>query len=105
MVQAERSPRLGRDQVRRAGAHVLVLDLEELEACDALHKTRRVTLPQLIGDWQQSPYREASFRSYPSSRYGSQNIGSSAGLRTALASSTKIMQEKLGLAPGVSPGV
>jgi len=104
VVQAERSPRQGRGQVRRAGAHVLVLDLEELEACGALHKTRHVTLP-LVGGWQQSPYREASFRSYPSSRYGSQNIGSSAGLRTALASSTKIMQEKLGLAPGVSPGV
>jgi hypothetical protein len=76
---------------------LVLLDLEELEACDALHETRHVTLPQLIDDWQQSPYREASLRSYLSSRYGGQNIGRSAHLRAALESSTKIMQERLGL--------
>jgi hypothetical protein len=78
---------------------LVLLDLEELEACNALHETRHVTMPQLIGDWQQSAYREASFRSYLSSRYGGQNIGRSAELRAALASSAEIMQERLGLRP------
>lgn len=78
---------------------LVLLDLEELEACNALRETRHVTLAQLIGDWRQSAYREASFRSYLSFRYGGQNIGRSAELRTALASSTKIMQERLGLSP------
>jgi len=78
---------------------LVLLDLEELEAFNALHETRHITMPQLIADWQQSAYREASFRSYLSSRYGGQNIGRSAELRTALTSSTTIMQEKLGLKP------
>ncbi len=84
---------------------LVLLDLEELEACDALHETRHVTVPQLIGDWQQSAYREASLRSYLSSRHGGQNIGRSADLRTALASSMKIMQERLGLTPDATDGL
>src|ERR1022692_2988329 len=57
---------------------LVLLDLEELEACGALHETRHVTMPQLVGDWQQSAYHEASLRSYLSFRYGGQNIGRSA---------------------------
>jgi hypothetical protein len=83
---------------------LVLLDLEELEACDALHETRHVTMPQLVGDWQQSAYHEASLRSYLSFRYGGQNIGRSADLRAALASSTKIMQERLGLTPDAADG-
>lgn len=78
---------------------LVLLDLEELEACNALHETRHITMPQFIADWQQSAYRETSFRSYLSSRYGGQNIGRSAELRTALTSSTTIIQERLGLKP------
>jgi hypothetical protein len=78
---------------------LVLLDLEELEACNALHETRHITMPELISDWQQSAYREASFRSYLSSCYGGQNIGRSAELRAALTSSTTIMQNRLGLKP------
>ena len=83
---------------------LILLDLEELEACNALHETRHVTMPRLIGDWQRSAYHEASFRSYLSFRFGGQNISRSAQLRAALASSTRIMQERLGLKPDATDG-
>lgn len=41
-----------------------LLGLEELKECDALHQQRKLTLPQLIDAWRQSPHGGAAFRNY-----------------------------------------
>ena len=49
-----------------------LLDLEELEGCQALHRRRGMTLPQLLGAWRQSLYSGVAFRNYLAYEYGGQ---------------------------------
>ncbi len=65
--------------------HVGLLDFEELEACEALHQRDNMTIVELLPAWQDSEYRQASFRSYVWSRYGGQNIGRPDDMQRALA--------------------
>ncbi len=65
--------------------HMGLLDFEELEACEALHQRDNMTIVELLTAWQDSEYRQASFRSYVWSRYGGQNIGRPDDMRRALA--------------------
>ena len=41
-----------------------ILDLEELDVCEALHESRGPSLPVILGGWASSEYRNASLRTY-----------------------------------------
>ena len=41
-----------------------LLDLEELEGCQALHQRRGMTLPQLLDAWRRSKYGAVACRNY-----------------------------------------
>lgn len=82
--------------------HMGMLDFEELEACQALHQRDNVTILELLTAWQESDYRQASFRSYIWSRYGGQNIGRPDDMRRALAEVSEIIHLRLG--PGAARG-
>ena len=58
-----------------------VMDLEELEGCQALLQRKGRTLPQLLDAWRASPYRDAAFRNYLAHEIGGQELGT-AGRRT-----------------------
>jgi hypothetical protein len=64
-----------------------LLDLEELEGCQALHQRRGMTLPQLLDAWRQSPYGGVAFRNYLAYEYGGQELGRPAEVHAALAES------------------
>jgi hypothetical protein len=64
--------------------HMGLLDFEELEVCQALHKRDNKTIVELIAEWQESGYRQDSFRNYIWSRYGSQDIGRPDDIQRAL---------------------
>ena len=72
-----------------------LLDFEELEACDALHQHRNMTISELLAGWQDSKYRKASFRSYIWPRYGGQDIGRPDDMRYALAETVAAIQKRL----------
>ena len=74
-----------------------LLDLEELEGCEALHQRRNLTLPQLIDAWRKSRYGGVAFRNYLSYEYGGQELGRPDDLRDALAESFRVMQDRLGV--------
>ena len=53
---------------------LILLDLEELEGCQALHQRNGMTLPELLDAWRRSPYRDAAFRNYLAYEYGGQEL-------------------------------
>ncbi|MCC2275480.1 hypothetical protein LKL35_08595 [Streptomyces sp. ET3-23] len=73
-----------------------LLDMEELEACEALHCNRHVTLPTVLAEWHASDYREASLRSFLVLRYGGEYIGRTPDLEAALRETTDVITERLG---------
>jgi hypothetical protein len=76
-----------------------VMDLEELEGCQALLQRRGRTLPQLLDAWRASPYRDAAFRNYLAHEIGGQELGRPGDVQDALAESFEVIQRLLG-APG-----
>jgi hypothetical protein len=73
-----------------------LLDLEELEGCQALHQRRGMTLPQLLDGWRQSRYGGVAFRNYLAYEYGGQELGRPQDVQDALAESLEIIQQRLG---------
>jgi hypothetical protein len=80
-----------------------LLDLEELEGCQALHQRRGMTLPQLLDAWRKSPYAAVAFRNYLAYEYGGRELGRPADVQAALAESTELIQQRLGAAGTWSP--
>jgi hypothetical protein len=76
-----------------------VMDLEELESCQALLQRKGRTLPQLLDAWRTSPYRDAAFRNYLAYEIGGQELGRPGDVQDALAESFEAIQRLLG-APG-----
>jgi len=72
-----------------------LLDFEELEACEALNQRDKVTIVKLLSAWQDSEYRQASFRSYVWSRYGGQNLGRPEKMQRALAEANEVILQRL----------
>jgi hypothetical protein len=77
--------------------HMGLLDFEELEACQALHQRDNVTIVELLTAWQDSDYRQASFRSYVWSCYGGQNIGRPDDMQPALGQANEVILQRLEL--------
>ena len=73
-----------------------VMDLEELEGCEALLQRKGQTLPQLLDAWRASPYRDAAFRNYLSHDIGGQELGRPGDVQDALAESFEVIQRLLG---------
>jgi hypothetical protein len=73
-----------------------VLDLEELEGCQALHQRRSLTLPQLLEAWRSSQYGGVAFRNYLAYEYGGQEIGRPRDIQEALSESFAVIQRLLG---------
>ena len=73
-----------------------VLDLEELEGCQALHQRRGLTLPQLLEAWRSSQYADVAFRNYLAYEYGGQEIGRPKDVQEALSESFAVIQRLLG---------
>jgi hypothetical protein len=73
-----------------------VLDLEELEGCQALHQRRSLTLPQLLEAWRSSQYGGVAFRNYLAYEYGGQEIGRPRDVQEALSESFAVIQRLLG---------
>jgi len=73
-----------------------VMDLEELEGCQALLQREGRTLPQLLDAWRTSPYRDAAFRNYLAHEIGGQELGRPADVQDALAESFEVIQQLLG---------
>jgi hypothetical protein len=80
-----------------------VLDLEELEGCQALHQRWGMTLPQVLDAWRQSPYSGVAFRNYLAYEYGGQELGRPAEVQAALAESFEVIQRLLGASETWSP--
>ena len=76
-----------------------VMDLEELEGCQALLQRKGRTLPQLLDARRASPYRDAAFRNYLAHEIGGQELGRPGDVQDALAESFEVIQRLLG-APG-----
>ncbi|MEU6201142.1 hypothetical protein [Streptomyces sp. NPDC047061] len=76
-----------------------LLDLEELEACEALNRHRHLTLPQILAGWQTSPYRDGSLRSHLVLTYGGQEIGRPQDIEDALHETTTMIAQRLGFSP------
>ncbi len=70
-----------------------LLDLEELEGCEALHQRRGLTLPQLLDAWRKSSYGGVAFRNYLAYEY---ELGRPDDVRDALAESLTVIQQGLG---------
>jgi len=73
-----------------------VMDLEELEGCQALLQRKGRTLPQLLDAWRASPYRDAAFRNYLAHEIGGQELGRPGDVQDALAESFEVIQRLLG---------
>ena len=73
-----------------------VLDLEQLEGCQALLQRKGHTLPQLLDAWRHSPYRDAAFRNYLAHEIGGQELGRLDDVRAALTESFQVIQQLLG---------
>jgi hypothetical protein len=41
-----------------------MIDMEELDVCEALHGSHGLNLPEILGGWASSQYRNASLRTY-----------------------------------------
>jgi hypothetical protein len=83
---------------------LVLLDLEELEGCQALHQRRGITLPELIEAWRSSPYSGVAFRNYLAYCYGGQELGRPDDVQAALAESFEVIQRLLGVKePWVPP--
>jgi hypothetical protein len=80
-----------------------LMDLEELEGCEALQQHRGAALPQLLDAWRQSPYGGVAFRNYLSYHYGGQEIGRPADMSAALLESFTVIQQRLGADGAWSP--
>lgn len=78
---------------------LIILDLEELEGCQALGQRRGMTLPQLLDAWRQSDYGGVAFRNYLAYEYGGQEIGRPRDVQSALDESLVIIQQLLGVDP------
>jgi hypothetical protein len=76
-----------------------ILDLEELEGCQALQQRRGTTLPQLLDAWRRSQYGNVAFRNYLAYEYGGQEIGRPQDVQAALEESFNIIQQLLGVDP------
>ena len=77
-----------------------ILDLEELEGCQALQQRRGTTLPQLLDSWRRSKYGDVAFRNYLVYEYGGQEIGRPQDVQAALKESFSIIQQLLGVDSG-----
>jgi hypothetical protein len=75
--------------------HLGLLDFEELEVCQALHKRDNKTIIELLAEWQESEYRQDSFRNYIWSRYGGQNIGRPDDIQHALDQANHAIVQRL----------
>ena len=73
-----------------------VLDLEELEGCQALLQRKGRTLPQLLDAWRHSTYRDAAFRNYLAHEIDGQELGRPDDVRAALTESFEVIQQLLG---------
>jgi hypothetical protein len=61
-----------------------ILDLEELEGCQALQQRRGTALSQLLDAWRRSQYGDVAFRNYLAYEYGGQEIGRPQDVQAAL---------------------
>ena len=84
---------------RRPVRALTILDLEELEGCQALQQRRGTTLPQLLDAWRRSQYGDVAFRNYLAYEYGGQEIGRPQDVQAALEESFNIIQQLLGVDP------
>jgi hypothetical protein len=73
-----------------------VMDLEELEGCQALLQRKGRTLPELLDAWRASPYRDAAFRNYLAHEIGGKELGRPGDVQDALAESFEVIQRLLG---------
>jgi hypothetical protein len=73
-----------------------LLDMEELEACEALHQNLHLTLPDLLTDWQASEYSKTPFRSFLTLRFGGRNIGRPDDIEAALHETMDMITGRLG---------
>jgi hypothetical protein len=72
---------------------LILLGLEELEGCQALHQRHGMTLPQLLDAWRRSPYGDVAFRNYLAYEYGGQELVRPDDVQDALAESFEIIQQ------------
>lgn len=76
-----------------------ILDLDELEGCQALQQRRGTTLPQLLDAWRRSQYGDVAFRNYLAYEYGGQEIRRPQDVQASLKESFNIIQQLLGVDP------
>ena len=81
-----------------------VLDLEELEGCQALYERNALTLPQLLDAWRNSAYRAAAFRNYLAFAIGGPAVGRPRDITDALAASFTAIRQRFGANGAWPPG-
>jgi hypothetical protein len=85
----------------RADARVqplALIDLEELELCEALTDAHGTGLPAILAGWQSSQYRAMSLRSYLAREHRAASIGRPADIQAALGRAFTVIAERLGIA-------
>lgn len=83
----------------RADARIQALalvDLEELELCEALTNAHGTDLPTILAGWQSSQYRAMSMRSYLAREHHAADVGRPAEIQAALGRAFTVLAERLG---------
>ncbi len=75
-----------------------LVDLEELELCEALSSARGTSLPAVLAGWQGSPYRGMSLCSYLTQELRVADVGRPADVQAALDRAFAAIAERLGTA-------
>ena len=75
-----------------------LVDLEELELCEALTNARGTNLPAILAGWQSSPYRAMSLRSYLAREHHAADVGRPADIQAALGRAFTVIAGRLGTA-------
>lgn len=75
-----------------------ILDMEELDVCEALHESHGPSLPVILGGWASSQYRNASLRTYLALCLGqeTERAGRTADLDRALDEALAAIAVRLG---------
>jgi hypothetical protein len=73
-----------------------LVDLEELERCEALSSARGISLPAILAGWQSSPYRAMSLHSYLVQELRAADVGRPAGIQAALDGAFAVIAQRLG---------
>lgn len=75
-----------------------LVDLEELELCEALTNARGTDLPAILAGWQSSSYQAMSLRSYLAREHHVAGFGRPADIQAALDRAFTVIAERLGVA-------